>query len=358
VGIESRDYNRDSDYTGALAGWGLDYISPVVKWLIVANVVVFLGQIFLTRPMTVDDWKAQLEFYPQEYRDEILESIEKPPKRDTDNKEKKSATDSAEDESLPDAFPAEAFLSSQRVSIVQEWLELDSRKVLRGQVWRVVTYAFCHDRLGVWHILFNMLFLYWFGVTLESMYGPREFLLFYLVAAAISGLATVGLNVWTSSYAATVGASGAIMAVLMVYAIHYPRNTIRVFWFFPVEVRWVVLFYIIWDLHPLLLALAGDRLYTSVAHAAHLGGLAFGYVYWKFNLNLERWVDRLPKPRGRRVVHDGDERRNWQRPSERTLDQQVDDVLRKISESGEASLTDRERRLLASASERYKARRR
>jgi membrane associated rhomboid family serine protease len=358
VGFESRDYNRDSDYTGALAGWGLDYISPVVKWLIVANVAVFLGQIFFTRPMTPADWKAQLEFYPEEVREEMLKSIDEAPERSADDKGKESATDPAADESLPDAVYARSFFGGQRVSTVQEWLDLDSRKVLRGQVWRVVTYAFCHDRLGVWHILFNMLFLFWFGVTLESMYGPREFLLFYLVAAAISGLATVGLSVWTSSYAATVGASGAVMAVLMVYAIHYPRNTIRVFWFFPVEVRWIVLIYIIWDLHPLLLALAGDRLYTGVAHAAHLGGLAFGFVYWKFGLNLERWVNRLPQPRGRQFANGGNRRRSPQRSPDRTLDQQVDEVLRKISESGEASLTDRERRLLASASERYKERRR
>ena len=52
MGIENRDYTREGDYTGTLGGWGLDHISPVVKWLIAANVVVFLLQIFLTRAMT------------------------------------------------------------------------------------------------------------------------------------------------------------------------------------------------------------------------------------------------------------------------------------------------------------------
>jgi hypothetical protein len=146
------------------------------------------------------------------------------------------------------------------------------------------------------------------------------------------------------------------MAVLMLYAIFYPRNTIRVFWFFPLEVRWIVLFYIIFDLHPVLLALAGNpTYYDRVAHAAHLGGLAFGFVYWKFELNLERFWDKLPKLRppqlgsGRRPA--GPTRR---RSPERQLEEEVDQILAKISASGEDSLTDQERRTLQRASERYK----
>ena len=110
----------------------------------------------------------------------------------------------------------------------------------------------------------------------------------------------VALDLYIKSPVPVMGASGAVMAVAMLYAIHYPRNTIRLFWFWPIEVRWVVLFYALFNLHPLLLALSGNRAYyfTGTAHAAHLGGLAFGFLYWKFNLNLERWWDLIPKPRG------------------------------------------------------------
>jgi membrane associated rhomboid family serine protease len=359
VGFENRDYTREGDYTGTLAGWGLDYVSPVVKWLVIVTVVVWLLQIFLTREYTKDDWQRHLEGLPPMMRElyERQEQRAAKPRAESDSTDPadgdaRSSDTASQEETL------EVLWRQQRVSIVQEWLELDPRLVVyRGQIWRIVTYAFCHDRTAVWHILFNMIVLYWFGVTLETMYGQREFLLYYLAAAFVSGLAHVALGFATGSLNPAIGASGAVMAVLMLFAIHYPRHTIRIFWFFPLEVRWIVVLYVIFDLHPLLLALAGDQLFTQVAHAAHLGGLAFGFVYWKLNLQLERYWDMLPKPR----AAGGARRRTAvapiRRSEEQKQDQEVDDILRKIAEQGEASLTDLERRTLLRAAERYKQRR-
>jgi len=351
VGFENRDYTREGDYTGTLAGWGLDYVSPVVKWLIIANVVVWLAQIFLTRQFTPADWQRYLETLPPTMREMHQRQEEALAKRR--EKAKEDGGDSTE--ALEDELPPEYFAMQKRISIVEEWLQLDPRKVVfRGQVWRLVTYAFCHDREWVFHILFNMLVLFLAGVTLETMYGQREFLLFYFIAAVISGLAHVGLCFATQNMVPSIGASGACMAALMLYAIHYPRNTIRIFWFFPIEVRWIVVFYVIYDLHPVLLALAGDQLRTGVAHAAHLGGLAFGFVYWKLNLQLERYWDMLPKSRRARSSARRESIAPIRRSEQERQDQQVDDILRKIAESGETSLTDQERRALQRASERYK----
>src|SRR5437870_1573047 len=72
-----------------------------------------------------------------------------------------------------------------------EALLLDVPDVLHGQFWRVLTYAFLHSEQNVYHILFNMLFLWWFGSDVEDLYGPREFLTFYLVSAVAGGLAFV-----------------------------------------------------------------------------------------------------------------------------------------------------------------------
>ncbi len=356
VGFENRDYTREGDYTGTLAGWGIDYVSPVVKWLIIANVVVWLAQIFFTRQYTPDDWQRHLENLPPAIREMYDRQAEAAAKRQESAKENGGEDKAADDrEPIEDELSPEHFWMQQRVSVVQEWLELDPRKVVfRGQVWRLLTYAFCHERTGVLHILFNMIVLFWFGVTLETMYGQREFLLFYLTAAVVSGLAHVGLGFATGSMAAAIGASGAVMAVLMLFAIHYPRHTIRIFWFFPLEVRWIVVIYVIYDLHPVLLALAGDRLFTGVAHAAHLGGLAFGFVYWKLNLQLERYWDMLPKPRKAGYSQRREAVAPIRRSEEHKQDQEVDDILRKIAESGEAALTDHERRTLQRAAERYK----
>jgi membrane associated rhomboid family serine protease len=358
VGFENRDYTREGDYTGTLAGWGIDYVSPVVKWLIIANVVVWLAQIFLTRAYTPADiqsaWNMLSAAEQESYRiaDAQYEALERRERPEQPPGDRQQPTINRDPASPPQSFAMG--LQSQRIGMVEEWLALDAQKVLHGQVWRLLTYAFCHERTAVLHILFNMIVLFWFGVTLETMYGQREFLLFYLTAAVVSGLAHMGLGFATGNMAAAIGASGAVMAVLMLFAIHYPRHTIRIFWFFPLEVRWIVVLYVIYDLHPLLLALAGDRLVTGVAHAAHLGGLAFGYVYWKLNLQLERYWDMLPKPRGAENSRRREVVAPIRRTEEHKQDQEVDDILRKVAESGEASLTDQERRTLQRAAERYK----
>ena len=68
---------------------------------------------------------------------------------------------------------------------------LDVNKVMDGQVWRLLTYAFLHSTASLWHIAMNMLFLYLFGREIEDLYGAGEFLAFYLVAAVVGGVAFV-----------------------------------------------------------------------------------------------------------------------------------------------------------------------
>src|SRR5438445_12380262 len=72
-----------------------------------------------------------------------------------------------------------------------EAFQLDVEAVKHGQIWRLLTYAFLHDTNGFMHILFNMLFLFWFGSDVEDLYGPREFLAVYLVSAVLGGLSFV-----------------------------------------------------------------------------------------------------------------------------------------------------------------------
>jgi membrane associated rhomboid family serine protease len=151
MGFENRDYYRDSDYTGRASGWSLDYIPPVIKFIIGANVVVFLLQIFITRPITPADLKLQFERYQHV-----------------------DGNDLSEEERTRQL---ELYISrnkDDRISVVEQWLQLDTAKVLRGQVWRLITCAFCHDRAGVWHIVINMVALYWFGVSSPSCTAKRS----------------------------------------------------------------------------------------------------------------------------------------------------------------------------------------
>jgi membrane associated rhomboid family serine protease len=351
MGIENREYYRDSSNFG---GYG-DGLSPVCKWLLIITVVIFVSQILISRKPTAGELKAYADLQA-EIEEELIQLEE------DGFDEYSEEVSKAHQKRMPP--PAE-------VSIVQEWLELDTDKVMHGQIWRMLTCAFVHNPWSVWHIFFNMLFLYWFGVTLESMYRGREFLYFYLTAAFFASLAYVALDLYTGDYRPAIGASGAVMGVVMLYAIHYPRDRIHIYFLFPVEVRFVVLFYVIFDLHPVLLQLGGHEVYSGTGHAAHLGGLAFGFIYWRSCIRLERYYDRFLLPirrlfggfkanrRGLRVYDPVDEKTSKpQKPKtrhERRFDAQLDDILDKIHKEGEDSLTDAERKFLVVASERYRS---
>jgi membrane associated rhomboid family serine protease len=339
MGIYNRDYYRD----WCAAGQGA---TPVVKYLIVANVVVFLLQIFVVREnrMPQLDWlrDQQRAIDTQLDEDEELD----PATRKALKKQQRELDRLLADKELDALQP--------KTSVVQQWCQLDTSKtVYGGQVWRLITHAFCHDRYSVFHILINMLCLYWFGATLELMYGSREFLLFYLTAAVVAGLALVGLDLYTGSSVPGIGASGAVMAVMMLYTMHFPRETICICWFFPVEMRWVMVFFVIWDLHPILLTLSGEPIFTGVAHAAHLGGLAFGFLYARYEWRLEVIGEHLPGLRWERRRRP---RLRVVRPSTAPQMSRVDQVLEKISVSGQDSLTEEERAVLQEASARLRSR--
>jgi Rhomboid family len=148
------------------------------------------------------------------------------------------------------------------------------------------------------------------------------------------------------------------MGVMMLYTMHFPLEEICVFWFFPLQMRWLMTLYVIFELHPLLLALSGDRLWSGIAHSAHLGGLAFGFLYARYEWRLETILDRMTAfsfrwRRARRLHLVPAE------PAESNPDPdsaKIDELLDKILASGESSLTEEEREVLPTASARRKNR--
>jgi len=146
-------------------------------------------------------------------------------------------------------------------------------------VWQIVTYLFLHA--GAMHLLLNMLTLWMFGVELERMWGPTYFTKFYFVSGIGAGVLQVLLGVLPFGFAAqfyfpsTVGASGAIYGLLLAYALYFPNRPILIFGIFPLPAKAFVAIYGAFDL---LYAFGGGG---GVAHTAHLGGLAAGYLYLK-----------------------------------------------------------------------------
>jgi membrane associated rhomboid family serine protease len=245
---------------------------------------------------------------------------------------------------------------------VTEWLELDPRAVVGGgQIWRLVTAAFCHDP-GIgqalpWHLILNLLLLWWFGRDLEQIYGRAEFLAFYLAAAVVSSLAFLGLSLVLVDPSPMIGASGAVMGVMILFACHYPHRQILLFFVWPVPIRWLVFAYVLFDLHPVLLALGGVPTGGNIAHAAHLGGFAFGYLYQRFHWRVLNAVPRFSVRRRRRVSQDTKLRVVRDEPEfESDFDKRVDELLAKVSKQGMESLSSAERSLLMEASRRYRNR--
>ncbi len=165
--------------------------------------------------------------------------------------------------------------------------------------WQPVTHMFMHS--GFWHILFNMYTLYIFGSTLERVWGPKKFLIFYFVtgigAAAIhTGVEWIQMQSWITQAAEgsqsalvsihqlkmtpSLGASGAIYGVLMGYALLYPDSMLVLFFPpIPIKAKWMVLIFAAIELVTGVTGTGG-----GIAHFAHLGGLIFGFIlirFWK-----------------------------------------------------------------------------
>lgn len=244
-------------------------------------------------------------------------------------------------------------------SLVQGWLALNFEDVMtRGQIWRLLTYAFCHDQSNLLHIVFNMMVLYSIGGVLRQLLGDREFLWFYLVAAVFAGMCSLAFYRLVGISAQVIGASGATMAVFCVVALHYPRQKVLLMGVIPIEFRWLLAGFVAIDTYPMIQqvaeALQNRQTASQVANSAHIGGLIFGFLYFRWNMGITRWWDQfarriaLRRRRGHlRVFTAAAE-------PESNLTSQVDDILEKISREGEASLTSRERNFLAQASKQYR----
>jgi membrane associated rhomboid family serine protease len=240
---------------------------------------------------------------------------------------------------------------------------LDPGKILHGQIWRLVTYDFLHSTGGIWHLFWNMYLLYMAGSRVESTYGPREFLWFYLISAVFAGAFFLLWGLLMGTAHAAIGASGAVMAVLIVYAMHWPMDR----WFiliFPVPVVLIVILDAALDLFPLLSELGGRPVGDNVAHAAHIGGMLFGFLYVRQQWRVSTWIpSHVPhwktffkrRPKLRVHVPEREEPRGA-RPIPPNVESRLDELLEKISLHGERSLTEDERRFLSEASRRYRDR--
>jgi len=229
--------------------------------------------------------------------------------------------------------------------------------------WTFVTYMFVH--VGVLHLAFNMLALFWLGSAVEERLGGAAFIGYYLCCGLGGAVLSYALML-VVPVKLVVGASGAIYGVVYAFARFWPDRPMYVFPLpEPVPAKWLVMFLVVLSL---VLALLGAR--DGVAHLAHLGGFAAGFLVLTVqDLRLaraERHVRRASQPGvlvhpAARAARSGrpDAGRAGvpTRPRPRSGDApqaEIDRVLDKISAQGMGSLTPAERKFLAEMSRRMR----
>ena len=167
---------------------------------------------------------------------------------------------------------------SERTALAElfTYLALVPAAVVRmGFVWQIFTYMFLHG--GFFHLLWNMLSLWMFGVELERTWGTRRFLQYYFFCGAGAGICVVIGNYWLGDpRIPTIGSSGAIYGILMAYAILFPDRQILFSFLFPIKVKYFVMI-----VGGIAFLSTLKSVNSGVSDVAHLGGLLFGFLYLK-----------------------------------------------------------------------------
>ncbi len=264
-------------------------------------------------------------------------------------------------------------------------------------LYQFVTYMFLHA--GFTHILFNMFALWMFGRVIESVWGSQRFLFYYLSCGIGAGLmqeaaqlvqfytvvngidASVGMldlfsmpeavSMQLNGWPPTVGASGAVYAILLAFGMTFPEERIFIFPLpVPIKAKWFVTFYVLIELFYTLSS-PGD----GVAHTAHLGGMLFGFLmirYWRSQSGFyggngcsggSSMFDSIRRRFGRdmscgsghnsnmHVERGGSRESDWEYNARKKANQdEVDRILDKIRKSGYDSLTKEEKKQLFDSS--------
>ena len=262
-------------------------------------------------------------------------------------------------------------------------------------LYQLLTYLFLHANFM--HILSNMFGLWMFGCVIENVWGPKKFLFYYISCGIGAGLlqeiAQLGsfymtitaqdpsvsfgeifaigqqlshqLNAWT-----TIGASGAVYAVILAFGMSFPNERLFIIPFpFPIKAKWFVLFYVAIEFFSAL-GSSGD----GVAHTAHLGGMLFGFLmirYWnrhpssgfdrgrgqQFFENLKRNFEQRQRQHQQNNNNHMHAERGSSKEDDREFNarkrqnqEEIDAILDKIRKSGYDSLTKEEKKKLFDAS--------
>ena len=242
--------------------------------------------------------------------------------------------------------------------------------------WTLLTYFFTHADIGVdvFHIIFNMLWLWWFGQFFLRYHTSRQLLSVYLLGGLFSGLFFLLVYnvfpyfIYSREQSSLVGASGAIFAVIVATAMRSPNEELYLNFFVKmvaVKMKWIAIAAIAINLLSL------PNSYNVGGIVCHLGGALFGFLYVYYEMrgvNIARWFEVIcdkianalkPRPNKMKATRGGartvnaDKKKDMEYNTQQKEHQaKVDEILDKISKSGYDGLTAEEKRILFDASHR------
>lgn len=230
--------------------------------------------------------------------------------------------------------------------------------------WTIISYAFAHS-MNPLHILFNMLFLYWFGKLFIEYLGSEKLIAVYVLGALAGGLFyllmfnTLPYYVERSGFDGMIGASGAVYCVMVATATLLPDYTFYLLFLGPVKIKYIAFFYIV-------LSLIGSVGENDGGNLAHLGGALMGFVYTKqlqVGVNWGGWITVTlawfkglfqPRPKVKVTYRKDAPKKSAQASATfgKATQEEIDAILDKISDKGYESLTKDEKDKLFNASKK------
>lgn len=229
--------------------------------------------------------------------------------------------------------------------------------------WTLITYMFAHSRFDIFHILFNMLGLYWFGKLLVEYLGSDKLTAIYILGGLAGGLLyllmfnTIPFFAERSGFEGMVGASAAVFAIMVAAATLLPDYTFFLLFLGPVRIKYIALFYVV-------VSYLGTTQVNAGGNIAHLGGALLGFIYikqLKAGVNWGGWItvtldwfkDLFKSKPAVKVTYRKEDKRSAKPASPSKASQaEIDAILDKISDRGYESLTKEEKEKLFNASKK------
>lgn len=213
----------------------------------------------------------------------------------------------------------------------------------------IITYQFFHG--GIWHILFNMLWLFWLGNIFLDFLKPRQFHFVYLAGGMAGALFyLLAYNIFpvfsdAKADATVIGSSAAVMAVIVATATLLPDYSMRLLLFGDVKLKYLALAYIVLDLIGIASKDAGGSF-------AHIGGAVLGFTYIKLLKGGTDWSSLFKRKPKLRVVKNESGKRTDRKQTDTVNQEEIDRILDKISKTGYDKLNRQEKETLFKASKK------